>query len=123
MRHVIVTEDCWLWRREVKGVPRLRVDGRLMPATHVAWRCAYGEWPRTTRRWRVERQCGNLRCVRPRHLALLTPAQTLALRSARLELVLERHCRYCEGPFLVRRSMALKGWGLYCSRGCYRRAA
>lgn len=123
MRHVQVTEDCWLWRTPIGGIPRLRVDGRELSATHVAWRCAFGAWPQTDRRHLMARQCGEPRCVRPRHLALLSPAEQAALRSARLELVYERSCLCCEGRFRVRRSMALRGYGLYCSARCYHRAA
>lgn len=122
MRHVAVSEDCWTWRHPLadKIVPRLRVDGREVAATHVAWRIAYGDWP--PGRY-VARLCGNRLCVRPRHLGILNWSDLHRLRADRLEMVVYRRCAWCEKPIRVRRSMALKGWGRFCSTRCYHAAA
>jgi hypothetical protein len=120
MRHVRVTEDCWSWRHSVnsENTPRMRVAGREIPAVHLAWFLTYREWPVLARRERVARQCGTRLCVRPRHLAILTVAEIFALRSARLDLVLDRRCLHCEVAFRTSRSHVERGRGLYCSRRC-----
>ena len=60
--------DCWEWIGGVTtgGYPSFRIAGRSIAASHVTWFAEAGEFPEGGR---VKRRCGNVRCVRPTHLA------------------------------------------------------
>jgi hypothetical protein len=118
---LVRTEDCWTWRRPTRH-PRMRVGGKEHVASHVMWWVVYGDWPAWSPRLRVVAQCGNYRCVRPRHLALASAEEIHRLRADRLELVYDRRCRTCERGFRANRYRVIRGWALYCSRGCMRAA-
>jgi hypothetical protein len=79
-----------------------------------------GSWPVLGPHQVMMQQCGEVRCVRPRHLEIGTLSELAVLRSARLEQVVERVCRRCEQPFLVKRSLALRRPARYCSARCSR---
>jgi hypothetical protein len=85
MAHVLVSEDCWTWRRQLgrAAVPRLRVGGREVLATHVSYFVARRRWPEISRQRLLIRLCGMKQCVRPRHLEIVSPAEVQRLRFLR----------------------------------------
>jgi hypothetical protein len=121
MRRVQISEDCWTWRRKLEHatVPRLRVAGREVAATHVVYFVVHRRWPETSPRRLLVRLCGNLRCVRPRHLEVLDPAEVLRLRflrEGRASWV--ESCQCCGRAIRVKPSHWRRGWARYCSRTC-----
>jgi hypothetical protein len=83
------TGDCWLWKcRRTASGGQFRVGGKRPVAHRIAWQVSFGVIPP---RYAVRRACGNLLCVRPEHLQLvsgaecawrakLTPAQVATIR-------------------------------------------
>ncbi len=65
------TKSCWLWQGRVLyngiGEPygSLRISGRVVPATHVAWFLATGYWPIHRQ---INHTCHNTLCVNPDHI-------------------------------------------------------
>jgi hypothetical protein len=59
--------ECWEWLGPLGpgGYPTFHVAGRTIAASHVTWFTSSGEFPEGGR---VNRRCGNSRCVRPNHL-------------------------------------------------------
>ena len=73
--------DCWVWTGPLApgGYPAFRIAGRSLAASHVTWFTEVGELPEGGR---VKRQCGNVLCVRPTHLAwALSPVLQRAVES------------------------------------------
>ncbi len=96
-RHVLRTEDCWLWtgvpNRSGRGVLAVRDGGRVVRRTapRVSWELHYGPLPAGRR---IAHRCRRPICVRPDHLYLVrgrlarehvkgTPAPTLATPARR----------------------------------------
>jgi len=59
--------ECWEWLGPLGpgGYPTFHIAGRTIVASHVTWFTSAGEFPEGGR---VNRRCGNARCVRPDHL-------------------------------------------------------
>lgn len=72
MLHVDTSHGCWLWTaaRNAKGYGQIRVWSKdrwkNIPATHVAWLLAHGEWPPKDKL--VLHACDVPSCVKPSHL-------------------------------------------------------
>ena len=63
------TQGCWLWTASTFGNGRgqYRVGSKMQQAHRVAWELTYGSPPAGL----LRTDCGNLRCVRPDHQALV----------------------------------------------------
>ncbi|MGH2466871.1 MAG: HNH endonuclease signature motif containing protein [Candidatus Limnocylindrales bacterium] len=62
---------CWEWTGSVvhTGVGQFRVRGKMMQSHRFAWTLVRGELPQGGM---LRHACGNLRCVRPDHMTLVT---------------------------------------------------
>ena len=83
---------CWRWQGccGESGAGRVLHKGRKVPAARVAYEWEVGAVPEGLR---VTARCGNVKCVRPDHLAALTPAEIAALHPRRTLLNGERNGR------------------------------
>jgi uncharacterized protein (DUF433 family) len=75
-------DECWPWTgsREGGGYGRLRVKGRLVPATHIAYVIAHGHKRPEAH---VLHTCDNPPCCNPAHLFLGDPGVNARDRSAK----------------------------------------
>jgi hypothetical protein len=89
MSHVDKVNDCWIW----KGPFTTKNGERLFPSFNASIKgntCARiasfrifinPEFEPNREHW-VTASCGNLMCVNPKHLILLTPTEVMQLRNA-----------------------------------------
>lgn len=75
-------DECWPWTatRDGGGYGRIRVDGKLRPATHAAYVIAHGYMRPGAH---VLHRCDNPPCVNPSHLFLGDPGVNARDRSAK----------------------------------------
>ena len=94
------TGDCWLWncRRTASG-GQFRVSGKRPVAHRVAWQLIHGSIPP---RYAVRRTCGNLLCVRPEHLQLVSGAECAWRAKLTPDQVSTIRTRYAQGTMSQR---------------------
>jgi hypothetical protein len=94
------TGECWLWKcqRTASG-GQFRVSGKRPVAHRVAWQLSHGTIPP---RHAVRRTCGNLLCVRPEHLQLISGAECAWRAKLTPDQVATIRSRYSRGTISQR---------------------
>jgi hypothetical protein len=84
-------DGCWEWSGATgtNGYARLWHDGRMIPASHVAWFLAHGQWPPAD--LFVCHHCDNPPCVRADHLFLGTKSDNMRDAAAKGRNAMQRH--------------------------------
>lgn len=110
--------ECWLW----VSAPDNTGGGKFWSnnATHRAHRFSWELAGHAAPEGQLIHVCGVPLCVRPSHLSdSLADRRKKIVRPGRRRQV-ARECRACGVPFTVKASLALRGYGLFCTAECFR---
>lgn len=116
MRHVTVTDSCWLWTGNVteRGYGHFSVAGKARKAHRIAYRLFVGPIPPGKQ---IHHRCGNTVCVRPDHLEAVSAREHMFLSNNACAVnAAKTHCP--EGHPLSGDNLCVDGAGQRSCKRC-----